>query len=506
MKKYNSRVTFLFTFCFITTMIVTIESCKQSEKQEQVKEEPTELPVTSESAEALAAFTKGMDLLDVGNTQQARVHFTKAIELDSNFASAYIFRASTSPSNEHFKSDLRSATNKIGEQQESEKILIEIYRTFLNNNKEERLKQSQQLVTTYPSSARAIVILGDAYFDINNHEEARVQYQKAIELDPTWVGGYFSLGTSYMNVEPKDFKKAEENFLKVVELQPDLSGSHVYLGDAYRAANDLENARLSYEKALEKDPSDALTYLKKGHVNSYLGSFDAARDDYRKAAELNPDNKIAPINFEAFTYLYAGDFKTAKTWLEDKVKNIDKLGLQESQKNGAKFTFLNNCAVIALHQDDAKEFTRITGLMKPLSEKIGEGIGTDEAKLQQKAGTLLREAQALSMKNDYAGATAKAEEAKTALEPIKDANKLWQYHYVLSHISYKQGKFDDAIAHMEQSDPNAPYAKYRLAMACEKAGQSERANKIFNELVDYNFNNIGYALIRKELKDKMKTT
>ncbi len=504
MKKYNPLITFLCTFCFITTMTVIFESCKQSEKQEQVKETPTELPVTSASSEAMASFAMGMDLLDVGNTQQARVHFTKAIELDSNFASAYLYRSSTSPSNDHFKSDLRSAAKKLGEN-ESDKILIEIYRTFLNNNKEERLKQSQQLVTTYPTSARAIALLGDAYFDVSDHAKSREEYQKAIDLDPNWVGGYFSLGNSYMNVEPRDFKQAEANFLKVVELKPDLSGSHIYLGDAYRAQNDLEKARASYQKALEKDPNDALTYLKSGHVNSYLGLYDEARSDYRKAAELNPNNKVAPINFEAFTYLYAGDFKTAKSLLEDKSKNVTKIGLQESQINGAKNSFLTNCAIITFHMDDAKEVSRLVALMKPVSEKIGEGIGTEEAKLQQKANIQVWESYAMAMKGDYATATAKAEEAKTALDPVKDANKLWGYHAALAYINFKQGKFEDAITHQEQSDPNAPYSKYRLALACEKSGQTEKATKLYNELVDYNFNNIGYALIRKELKDKMKS-
>ncbi|HEY3429505.1 MAG TPA: tetratricopeptide repeat protein [Cyclobacteriaceae bacterium] len=503
MKNYQLVPMRLCVVLAITTTLLIGVSCKQTEKQEQAAVLPAELPVTSSSAEAVAAFKKGMEYLDVGNAQQARIQFSKAIELDSNFASAYLFRSNTSPSNDHFKSDVRLAAQKLTEN-ESEKILVEIYRTFLNNNKEERLKQSQQLVTTYPTSARALVFLGDAYFDINDHAKSREQYQKAIELDSSWVGGYFNLANSYMNVDPKDFKKAEENFQKVVELKPDLSGSHIYLGDAYRAQNNLEQAKASYEKALEKDPNDALTYLKKGHVNSYLGSYEDARNDYRKAAELNQDNKVAPINFEAFTYLYAGDFKAAKAMLEDKVKNISKIGLQESQINGAKNSFLSNCALISFHAGDAKEVSRFVAMMKPVAEKIGQGIGTEEAILQQKANILVWESYALALKGDYAGATAKAEEAKKALDPVKDANKLWNYHSVLSYISFQQGKFDDAIAHQEQSDPNAPYSKYRLALACEKAGQTERANKLYNELVDYNFNAIGYALIRKELKEKMK--
>lgn len=489
---------------FISAVLFGVVGCKQSETQVETKLEPTELPVTSSSPEAIAAFRRGMEFLDVGNTQQARVNFSKAIEIDSNFASAYIFRSGTSPSNDHFKSDLRLATKKLSEN-ESEKILIEIYTTYLNNNTEERLKQSQQLVTSYPTSARALVVLGDAYFDVSDHAKSREQYQKAIELDPNWVGGYFSLGNSYMTIEPKDLKKAEENFSKVAALKPDLSGSHVYLGDAYRAQNDLEKARASYEKAIEKDPNDALTYLKRGHVNSYLGSYDEARNDYRKAAELNPDNRIAPINFEAFTYLYAGDFKTAKSWLEEKAKSVNTLGLKESQVNDAKSSFLSNCALIAFQQEDAKEVNRYIAMMKPVFVKVGEEIGSEEAKLQQKGNILTWEAYAAALKGDYATATAKAEEVKTTLESVKNANKLWGYHGAMSYISFKQGKFDEAVSHQEQSDPNAPYSKYRLAMACEKAGQAEKASKIYNELVDYNFNNIGYALIRKELKDKMKS-
>ncbi len=505
MKNYQGSLIPSYTCIAIVTLLLAFLGCKQNEKPQQVNVLPTELPVTTSSTDALTSFNKGMELLDVGNAQQARLYFAKAIEQDSGFASAYLYRSNTSPSNEHFKKDLATATSNLEGKNEGEKILVELYRTFLNNNTEERLRLAEQLVASYPTSPRALAYLGECYADISQHEKARVQYQKAIDLDSSWVGGYFSLASSFMNIDPRDFSKAEANFLKVVELKPDLSGSHVYLGDAYRAQNNLMKAREAYESALQKDPNDALTYLKRGHVNSYLNLFDEARKDYRKAAELNPDNKVAPINFEAFTYLYDGDFKTAKSWLEEKAKSINTIGLHESQIIGVKNSLLSNCAIIAFHMDDAKEVSRLVAMMKPISEKIGEGIGTEEAKLQQKANILVWEVYALAMKGDYSAATAKAEAAKLALEPVKNPTKLWSYHAAISYINYKQEKYGDAIAHQEQSDPNAPYSKYRLALACEKAGQTERATKLYNELIDYNFNNIGYALIRKELKNKEKT-
>src|SRR5690349_10305374 len=111
----NHRLVFIhpYTFLFISVVLVGLVGCKQSETKVEAVASPTELPVTSSSPEAVAAFNKGMEFLDVGNTQQARVNFSKAIEIDSNFASAYIFRSGTSPSNDHFKSDLRTAARKI---------------------------------------------------------------------------------------------------------------------------------------------------------------------------------------------------------------------------------------------------------------------------------------------------------------------------------------------------------------------------------------------------------
>src|SRR5689334_15866602 len=108
MKNYRSLFTHSGTYLVIAAVLLTFVSCRQSETQVEAKAEPAELPFTSSSPEAMASFTKGMEFLDVGNSQQARLHFSKAIELDSNFASAYLYRSATSPSNEHFKSDLRS--------------------------------------------------------------------------------------------------------------------------------------------------------------------------------------------------------------------------------------------------------------------------------------------------------------------------------------------------------------------------------------------------------------
>ena len=59
-----------------------------------------------------------------------------------------------------------------------------------------------------------------------------------------------------------------------------------------------------------------------------------------------------------------------------------------------------------------------------------------------------------------------------------------------------------AAAHFEQGNLNDPYIKYQYAVALEGAGDKDKATRLFRELAVYNFNNGGYALIRKDAQQK----
>jgi hypothetical protein len=42
------------------------------------------------------------------------------------------------------------------------------------------------------------------------------------------------------------------------------------------------------------------------------------------------------------------------------------------------------------------------------------------------------------------------------------------------------------------------YSKYHLALALDGAQQKDEARKLFKEVGEWNFNNVGYALVRKD--------
>ena len=56
---------------------------------------------------------------------------------------------------------------------------------------------------------------------------------------------------------------------------------------------------------------------------------------------------------------------------------------------------------------------------------------------------------------------------------------------------------------LKHYDPNDIYNKYWLAMANEAAGNKDKAMSLFKEVAAYNFNDVGNALVRNEVKKKV---
>ena len=122
--RFNALIT-LITFSII------FYGCQQGSEVSDTEESVVDIPVTSSSTEALSEFYKGLDLFDGGNGQNARTYFSKAIELDPDFASAYLYRSFTGGSAEEFSSYIENASSRMEGKSEGENLLMEINKTFL---------------------------------------------------------------------------------------------------------------------------------------------------------------------------------------------------------------------------------------------------------------------------------------------------------------------------------------------------------------------------------------
>jgi len=147
----------------------------------------------------------------------------------------------------------------------------------------------------------------------------------------------------------------------------------------------------------------------------------------------------------------------------------------------------------------------VVELMKPLSTQIGEDVGSNAARMNQEAFRHYWDAMASATAGDYEGAVAKEEMIKTTLESSNDINKLRPYHRVHAYVNYQQGNYEKALEHMAELDVDNVYDKYWMAKGQKMAGNEEKAMEMFKEISTYNFNSVGFALIRNEVNEMLAT-
>ena len=430
--------------------------------------------------------------------------FEAALEKDPNLVTAHVYAAWFSPSSTQFGQHLK-ALNEMGDKaNEAEKQLIRMTNGFANGDYGEQHQAGLKLVELYPESARAHAYLGFVLESVDKDTEARSEYKKAVEMSPEWVGGHSYLVNSYMFEDPRDMAAAQKHASKMVELAPENATCHILLGDTYRAQQNLEQALSSYTKASQLDAENEVAFSKAGHAHTYMGNFDKARESFAQAMKV-ANNPMPSVNFTAFTYLYEGDYEKAKSYLDDAAGKMADLGVKPESMPGATMTSINIRSNLAMHHGDAEYLAQLTEARKTAAPKLAATIGTEAINSFMAADQAYWEGIGLVMKGDYEGTLAKAEENKNALEAINDPTKLRDYNFLLGYLGMHEEDYENAIAHFEQTDQDNMYNRYMLAMAHEKSGDADGAMKIYQEIADYNFNNVGYALVRNEVKNKVNT-
>lgn len=489
---------------FLLIFLITTVLAQQPGRKIQNSSINEELTMSTQSEEAKEALETALFYFDLYDQDKAREYANMAIEADPNFAMAYLIRAYGSNNSSDFSRNINKADELSTNASPAEKAMIAMGKTYLKGDVEERLMHAKEVVEAVPNSSRAYIALGNVYSDMNDYQQAREAYKKAAELSPGWLGSYVMLANSYIFEDPKDTYSAIENAKKVTELAPDAALAYIQLGDAYRSDNNLMEAAKQYEMASTKDPENAIALIKLGHANTYLGKYDEARQNYRKAIEID-DAPIGAANYEAYTYLYEGNPDNAMAALDKYMNDMSNMGIPEEEQDNAKMFTLNSLSWVAFDKGNAEKLKELNDMRKSVSSNISNAIGTNESKAQMEADQLFWAAMADIVEGNYDQAEQETEQMKTALLPIKDPNKLEDYHFAKGEIAYKQDNFSDAIEHFEEANLQNQYHKYMLAQAHEKAGDQRAADLLYTEIANYNFNSIDYALVRNEVMNKMRT-
>ena len=157
--------------------------------------------------------------------------------------------------------------------------------------RDEALRQLKSIVAAHPEDLDAVSVLGDLLRDDEKFPEAAEAYSQALAI----TGGdqqadwrfYYVRGIAYER--SKEWPKAEADFLKALELNPDQPQVLNYLGYSWVDQNmHLDRALGMIEKAVSAAPNDGYIIDSLGWAFYRLGRFDEAVRTLEQAVQLLP--------------------------------------------------------------------------------------------------------------------------------------------------------------------------------------------------------------------------
>jgi TolB-like protein/Tfp pilus assembly protein PilF len=237
-----------------------LQATLSPEEQERLNERPTQ------NLAAYDAYLRGRQLMARRNSQdldQAAHEFERAVELDPEFALAWVSIAEVS--------SLQLSYSSLG-------LLESIERRRM-------------------ATERALAIddqLGEAYLGLaglhaynEQYDDADAAYQKAIELSPGYAIAYLWY-SGFLSDYPHRLDEALETLQKAIELDPMSSIIQLELADLYALLGRYSEAEQQLNKVLNMDPDFAPAYVAMADLMSDRGRFDEQVHWLQKSIALDP--------------------------------------------------------------------------------------------------------------------------------------------------------------------------------------------------------------------------
>jgi len=113
-------------------------------------------------------------------------------------------------------------------------------------------------------------------------------------------------------MQQQNFPQANQLFLQVIDLRPELAGSYVNLALIAQKTQQLALAEKYLEQALQVNPLNPYAHNLKGLLARQSGDFDLAEKSYLQALKSLPTYADAHLNLAILSELYRGKLSLAQ--------------------------------------------------------------------------------------------------------------------------------------------------------------------------------------------------
>jgi serine/threonine protein kinase len=203
--------------------------------------------------EAWELVNKGLSLDNLGYTDEALECYDRAIDLNPEFADAYVNRG--------------LAYDKKGEYD----LAIRDYNRAIELN---------------PEYAEAYINRGLAYYNKGEYDMAIRDYNKAIELKHEFALAYNNRGN--VHKDKGEYDLAIMDFDRAIDLNPEFAEAYNNRGVVYYKKGEYDLEIRDYDIAIELNPELAVAYYNRGLSYRNKNNYKEAIRDFKKFIDLAP--------------------------------------------------------------------------------------------------------------------------------------------------------------------------------------------------------------------------
>jgi tetratricopeptide (TPR) repeat protein len=322
------------------------------------------------------------------------------------------------------------------------------------------LKTAQQILAIDHNNINAKLIESAAMMGEKKFGESRVLLDQMMKSHPGSPDVFFQVGV--VNLAENKFKEAEDAFQKSYELDPNRSRGLLGLVETDMAQQKADQAMQRLQTALEKSPNRWDLRLALGNTAVRAGKYDLAIGEYEKL--LNSLDKNSRGRGDV--YLRIGETYRRKGDLNGAIINLQKA--REFQPESVVVM-----ATLALVLDKADRWTE--------AKQVYEAV----LKLDNNNAVALNNLAYLMAEHngDLDDALGKAQRAKQLLPEMTEVSDTLGWIFLKKNLS---DSALDTFRDLVNKAPNQSTYRYHLGMALAQKGDKIKAIKALQEALKYN--------------------
>jgi len=455
------------------------------------QEAAEKVPITTSSPEALKAYLQARDLSEKLQGQESLEFYQKAVELDPEFAMAHLNMSLAQPSAREFFASLEKAKALVEKVTEGEKLWILGFDAGVNGHQEHQREYYEQLVSLYPEDERALNLLGNHFFGVQDWDAAIAAYKKAILVNPDFSQPYNQLGYAQRFLE--NYQEAEDAFKRYVELIPDDPNPYDSYAELLLKLGRFEESIEKYRKALEVNPNFVASHVGIATNYNYLEQYEEARKqlDHLLSIARNEGETRAALIAKTVSYAAEGLFQEALTTQDAQFALDAETG---DAANMAGDLNLKGLLYLELDAADSAQtvFTRAIEIIE------GSDL-SDPVKVNNQRNYMYNMGRVHVARGDLDDAKAIAQELLQAAGDAGNTFQVRQAYELKGIIALEERDYTAAIAALGGANQQNPYNLYRIALAYDGLGNLEEAKLMAERAANFNaLNLLNQVFIREK--------